>query len=185
MADPQIWPPITTQDVQTLSEGVVDDPDRIEFLGERFRLAEAIGLMPLMAFAATSKQGANADDMAGLAAMYQLIRDTVDQTRPPTIDPATGEQKIDAAGEPEWDGPSEWMRFEQHAIDAKADGEDLMDFIGRAMSVVAARPRKPRSGSSPGSRPTPEKLRDDSSSPAIRRTIPQAEGLVSVMELAR
>src|SRR3954452_16337989 len=74
----------TTHSVQAEAEGVIeDDPNRIEFLGERFGLAESIGLMPMLAFANASKQGLDSDDMAGLSAMYALIRDVIDQRRPP------------------------------------------------------------------------------------------------------
>lgn len=178
-------PPPTAHQVQASAEGVVLDADgSLEFLGERFRLAERIGLMPMLAFANASKQGIDADDMEGLAAMYALIRDVVDQTRPFTVDPETGKQMVDAAGVPEWDGPSEWMRFEQHAIETQADGEELMDFISRAMAVVAARPRKRRGGSSVSSPRTSETSRPDSSSPAIRR-IPGLEELTPVSALGR
>lgn len=172
----------TTHDVQAQAEGVVmdDDPNRIEFLGEKFGLAEAIGLMPMMAFANASKQGADSDDMAGLAAMYALIRDVIDQRRPPKLDPDTGLQSIDANGDPEWDGPSEWMRFEQHAIAEQADGEELMEFVGRAMAVVAARPRKRRERSSASS---PRILESSKASSPLPGMPPGADGLVRVADL--
>jgi hypothetical protein len=97
---------------------VDDDPNRIEFLGEKFRLAESIGLMPMLAFANASKAGLDSDDMAGLSGD---VRADPGRDRPA----ATAEDRprapvsrsIDATGEPEWDGPSEWMRFEKHAIE--------------------------------------------------------------------
>lgn len=197
-----VWPPLTyeqpvagrpltlveqpgpdTQSVQASAEGVVeDDPNRIEFLGEHFRLAERIGLMPMLAFANASKAGLDSEDMAGLAAMYALIRDVVDQTRPPKIDESTGSQVHDAAGVPEWDGPSEWMRFERHAMDMQADGEELMDFVSRAMAVVAARPTQPRRRSLGTSPPTSEKSKAALSSPVMP---PGAEGLTPVSALGR
>ncbi len=117
---------VTTQDVQALSEGVVlDDSNSIEFLGERFRLAESIALMPLLKFAHSAKSGLGADDMEGLAAMYLLIRSCLDRSQAQARDPQTGEFQFDADGSPVWDAPSAWDEFEAHAIDTNADGEDL------------------------------------------------------------
>lgn len=174
----------TTHSVQAEAEGVVldDDPGKVEFLGEKFRLAESIGLMPMLAFANASKNGLDSDDMAGLSAMYALIRDVIDQRRPPKVDPATGEQVFDSSGEPEWDGPSEWMRFEKHAIEEQADGEELMDFVGKAMAAVAARPRKRRERSSASSPRILERSKDTSSSPGMP---PEVAGLVPVADLGR
>lgn len=179
----QVAPPLTTHDIQASAEGVVmDDDGKLEFLGERFKLADRIGLMPMLAFANASKEGLDSDDMSGLAAMYALVRDVVDQTRPPKLDPATGEQSIDSTGEPEWDGPSDWMRFEKHATLAKAEGEDLMDFISRAMAVVSARPRKRREVSSSSSPRTSEKSRHGLSSQVMPA---QVDGLTAVADLGR
>jgi hypothetical protein len=198
-AAPQEWPPAQygqpiaggrplyavpgTHEVQAQAEGVVmDDPNRIEFLGETFGLAESIGLMPMLAFANASKTGLDSDDMAGLSAMYALIRDVIDQRRPPKIDFATGRQSIDDTGTPEWDGPSEWMRFEAHAIDQQADGEELMEFVSRAMAVVSARPRKRRDRSLPSSPPISENSKASSPSPVMP---PEADGLVPIAALGR
>ena len=177
--------PTTTHNIQSVVEGAVelDNDNSIEFLGERFRLAESIGLMPLLAFAAASKKGLDSSDMDGLAAMYAMIRDCLDQTRTPAMDPNTGEPLVDSDGSPQYDGPSEWMRFEQHCYDTKADGEDLMGFISQAISVVSARPRKPRPTSSDGSRPTLQKSKVVSSPPVSRW--PGAEDLTDVRELGR
>jgi hypothetical protein len=176
-------PAVTTHDVQAAVEGapVADDTDSVEFLGKRFRLAETIGLMPLLAFANTSKQGMDSDDLEGMAAMYALIRDTVDQTR---VQRRDEDDKLiyDAAGEPEWEGPSDWQRFERHAIDEKADGEELMGFIRDAMGVISARPRKRRGTSSDSSPRTLPSSRASSSSPG---TPPQIDGLVPVSTIGR
>lgn len=198
-APPANWPPQdqpyagrphlvqvdTTQHTQAVAEGVVmeeDDPNLVEFMGRRFRLAEKIGLMPLLRFANASKAGLDSDDMEGLAALYTVIRDTIDQRRPPKLD-EQGVQLIDPiSGEPEWDGPSEWMKFEDHAINTQAEGEDLMDFVNRAMAVISARPRRRREISSGGSPQTSEKSRADSSSPGMP---PGAEGLTPVSALGR
>lgn len=170
-------------DVQTAVEGAVqiEDDGKVELLGERFRLAESIGLMPLLKFAHSAKGGMDSDDMEGLDAMYSLIRDTVDQEK---IQKRTddGELMTDAAGDPVWEGPSEWDRFERHAIDTKADGEDFMEFIGKAISVISARPRKRRGDSSASSPQTSASSKGSSSLPA---TIPAVDGLTAVRDLGR
>ena len=166
-----------TQSVQAAAEGVVEG-DWVEFLGQKFRLADKIGLMPMLAFANASKKGLDTDDMEGLAAMYSLIRSVI--YRPPLYD-EHGQRQVDESGKPQRD-ESEWERFSQLADDESAEGEDLMDFVSDAMAVVAARPRTPREISSDGSRPTSEKLRGVSSLPA---TIPGADGLTPVADLGR
>jgi hypothetical protein len=174
-------PAVTTQDVQAASEGVITQDDRIEFLGAHFRLADNIGMMPLLAFANAQKEGLDSEDMEGMAAMYSLIRDTIDQTREQATD-ADDKPAFDSVGEPIWAGPSDWQRFEKHCIAEKADGEELMDFIGKAMGKIAARPRKPRGTSSESSRRTSEKSKAPSSSPAIPA---QALGLTAVKDIGR
>ena len=170
----------TTHSVQAAAEGVADDGSRIEFMGQRFRLAGNIGLMPLLAFANASKNGLDSDDMEGMAAMYALIRDTVDQTRVQKTG-ADGGPVTDPSGDPVWEGPSDWQRFERHAIDKKADGDDLMGFIQRAMEVISARPTKRREGSSATSPPTSAKSRASSSS----RDMSAWDGLTPVAEIGQ
>lgn len=111
-----------------MSEGVVVDPERLEFLGESFRLGESVGLMPLMKFAHAANSGLDSDDMAGLAALYALVRDTVH--------------------------PEDWDRFERLAIEKHAEGEELMEFVGKAIEAISARPTRRRSVSSAGASST-------------------------------
>ena len=180
---------VTTQDVQAASEGVLErHEDRVEFMGRKFRLAETIGLMPLMRFAHASQNGLDSDDMEGMAALYSMIRDCVDQTRPqePMLDGTTGEPMRDESGEAVMvdTGKSEWDRFQDHATVTKAEGEDFMEFISAAIKVISARPPRRRGSSSATSQATPEKSRAASSSPAIPER-PGAEGLVSIADVAR
>jgi hypothetical protein len=182
-------PTVTTQDVQAAAEGVVEESgDFIEFMGDRFRLARSIGLMPLMKFAHASESGLDTEDMRGMAALYAMIRDCVDQERPqqPVIDGATGEPMRDESGAVVMAdaGMSEWDRFEKHSIDTKAEGEDFTDFINDAIKVISARPSRRRGSSSATSPATSEKSRATSSSPAIP-VRPGSEGLMDVADLAR
>lgn len=160
-------PPVagpSTQELQATAEGVAADDGTIEFLGERFRLAATIGLMPLMRFAHSAKTGMDSDDMEGMAALYEMIRDCIDTTA-------------------DDDGRSEWDRFEAHATASKAEAEDFMEFISSAIEKISARPRQRRGNSSATSPATSEKSRAASSSPG--KVPPGAEGLVSVADVVR
>lgn len=160
--------PVTTAEVQADVEGVpLDDSNSLEFKGRRFRLAESIGLMPLLKFAHAAKSGLTSDDMEGLSAMYLLIRSCID--RRPDGD----------------DGPSEWDRFEQYAIDTDADGEELSGMINRAVQVISARPSKRPGDSSPSSTPKSESGKASSSSPVTPRVPPGFEDLTPVANLGR
>lgn len=150
-----------THDVQAGSENVSIDYDTIEFFGQKFRLAERIGIMPMIAFANASKNGLDTDDMDGLAAMYRLIRSVIH--RPPLYDDH-GQRVVDENGKTLRD-ESEWLRFEQVAEDELAEGEDVMEFVNKAMEVMSARPRKRRSVSAATSPQTSERSRVGSSSP--------------------
>lgn len=170
---------VTAYDAQASAEGVVlDDGDFLEFFGEKFRLADRVGLMPLVKFGNAANKGLDSDDMAGLAAMYSMIRAVIH--RPPLYDDH-GARKVDENGKTLRD-EAEWNRFQELAEDECAEGEDIMAFVNKAMEVMSARPRKPRAISSVGSRPTSQSSRADSSSPV---THPQVAGLTPVADLGR
>lgn len=131
----------TTHEVQATVEGVVVPPDgKVEFMGAYFGMARSIGLMPLLQFAHAAKQGLDSSDMEGMAALYAVIRDCIDQERP---------QK-DVDGDLVDDGPSEWDRFQRHAVDNKAGGEELMGVVQKCISALSARPTTPPGDSSAG-----------------------------------
>jgi hypothetical protein len=128
----------------------------VGFLGQQFRIGEKVGLMPLMRFAYHAKKGVNTDDFEGMAAMYELLKDCIH--------------------------PLEWERFEQHAIEQHADGQELFEVVGEVIERLSARPTKQPGGSSSGSsRTTPSST---ASSSAARRVPPGAEDLVPVEQLA-
>jgi hypothetical protein len=172
-------PEFTTHTAQAAAEGVVlTDGDYLDFFGEKFRLADRVGLMPMIHFGFASNQGLDSDDMEGLAAMYKLIRSVIH--RPALVDDE-GNRLRDANGKILRD-ESEWERFQQVAEDELAEGEDVMGFVNKAMEIMSARPRKPRSVSSGSSRPISETSKPVSSSPATR---PMPDGLVPVSALGR
>jgi hypothetical protein len=48
----------------------------------------------------------------------------------------------------------DWADFEQHAIDSKADADELLTVVTRVLEVISGRPTAPPAGSSPGRRVT-------------------------------
>jgi hypothetical protein len=118
---------------------VDDTAETVEFLGRRFRVADRVGLMPIMRFAKAAKAGTDSNDMDGISAMFDLLRQCI--------------------------ADEDWPAFEAHADATRADGEELMGVVVAAMSLVQARPTKPRSTSSGGPRTTNANSSDGSSSP--------------------
>jgi hypothetical protein len=188
-----VEPEVDLHTVQSAAEGVLDTDGTVELLGENFRLADRVALMPLLAFANASKKGLDSEDMEGMAAMYGLIRSVIHRPvlrEPELIEdpegsgnfvphPQAGKPQRDAGGKVVCDD-TEWNRFVAHAEDMQAEGEELMEAVGAAMSVIAARPRRRREISSGGSPRTSEKSKDDSCSPGT-----DAQGMVSVADLGR
>lgn len=150
----------TVHQLQARSEGVeiIGGGKKITFMGEDYRIAEKVGLMPLMRFAMTAKAGADADDMEGLAAMYTLIRDCID--------------------------PGEWARFENDAIMKKAEAEELLKVVQDVIQALTARPTQRPTDSSAGPQTTSESSKASSPSMPAGRTAPEGAGeLVSINEL--
>ena len=104
-----------------------EERQTVEFSGIRFAIADRIGLMPLMRFAKIAKSDVEADDMEGLAAMYDLLHQCL--------------------------ADDEWDRFEAHADRSRAGAEELMKVVQETIAVIASRPTTPPSTSS-GGRPS-------------------------------
>lgn len=161
MADPRRArrKPATTHEVQAAVEGaalpageIVGGGRKVEFMGAEFRMADRVGLMPLLKFAHASAQGLDSNDMEGMAALYAMVRDCIDG--------------------------DEWVRFERHAIDTKAEADDLMGAVTQVIEALSARPTAPPGDSSAGRRTTSGSSKGSLSSPAI-------EGMTSVADLGR
>lgn len=108
----------------------------IEFAGESFATADKIGLMPLMRFAKVAKAGADSQDMDGLAALYDLLEQSIADT--------------------------DWERFQAAADRTRADGEELMGVIGKVFEALSERPTRLPSDSSAGQTATPQSSADAS-----------------------
>ncbi len=134
-----------------VTEGVIADDGRtVELLGRRFRVAEKIGIMPLLKYASAADM--DTDDPRALGAVYMMLRDCIYQGTPgcgTCQDCKNGSEARCKAYD-----KGDWAAFEEHAISTKADAEELVPVISQAMEIITARPTRPRDGSSAGQRAT-------------------------------
>ncbi len=133
-----------------VSEGVVTDSDKVELLGKHFRIAEKIGLMPLLKFASASDM--STEDPRALSAVYSMLKDCIFEGTP-----GCGECEHCKAGNEtsckSYD-KGDWGAFENHAMDTKADADQLLSVITQVMEVISGRPTNQPAGSSAGRRAT-------------------------------
>ncbi len=116
----------------------VVEVDTFVFHGETFAVRQKVSTMPLLKFADVAEQGAQAEEMAGLAAMYQLITSCV--------------------------VPGDVARFERTATDNGSDSAELMEVCGALYRAVTGRPTRELSDSAGGLSTTSESSREPSSS---------------------
>jgi len=136
-------------DGMTVTEGTVsaaDESSTVEFMGRRFRVADKIGIMPLLKFSQASSL--NTGDPRALAAIYEMLRDCIHEGRPGCGECAAC--KADRESACALFDPGDWAEFERHATDTKADADELFDVITKVMEIISGRPPVPRGGSSPG-----------------------------------
>lgn len=132
---------------QSFSEGVQTGKvggkldRRVDFMGKKFRIANKVGLMPLMEFAYFANSGADTADMGSLVAIYEMLKDCISDA-------------------------DEWAAFVKHAKTMKADAEDLMPVVQQTIELLTARPTRQDSVSSVSPRGTSESLTDNSSGQA-------------------
>lgn len=120
-----------------MTETVVTET--VEWLGEQFHVADRVSSLTVMRFAKLAKSNIDVAQMEGLAAMYDLLEQCVH--------------------------PDDWARFEAHADDQRADGEQLLAVVKQVFAVIAARPTRRSSDSSGGPRTIEPNSTDDSSLP--------------------
>jgi hypothetical protein len=80
--------------------------------------------MPVMRFAVLAKAGVDIDDMEGLVAVYDLLRQCITD--------------------------EDWSRFEAHASRVRADQDELIQMAKDALTLITARPTRQPSDSSAG-----------------------------------
>lgn len=97
---------------------------QVELLGKAFTVADEVGTMPLMRFARLAEDGLDADEMEGLAAVYDLLEQCLD--------------------------PADWTAFQRHATKTRANTEVLMEFVAEVLAMVGERPTERSSDSSDG-----------------------------------
>lgn len=116
------------------------EPDTFTFYGETFTVADRVGAMPLLRFAAIADAGTQAEELAGLAAMHELLRDCL--------------------------APGDWSRFQKVAADQKVEADELMEVCGTIYAAVTGRPTQRPSVSAAGSSETSASSREPSFSAA-------------------
>jgi hypothetical protein len=129
---------------------IVTSERTVELKGRRFRIADRVGLMPLLKFSAYADM--DVQDPRALGAMYAMLRDCI---HPGT--PACGSCAMCDAGNTtacKTYDPGDWRAFEDWAMESKAESDDLMDVITKTIELVAGRPTPQPGPSSPGRRGT-------------------------------
>lgn len=112
------------------------EPNILEFCGEKFKIADNVGAMALLEFAAAAKSGLDSSDLDGLAAMHSMIQDTLaeDEFRDPT-----DKEKEAGVTEPILFN-SEWDRFRRVAKKHKASVPLLFEVCTAIYGVLSNRP---------------------------------------------
>jgi len=131
--------------------GEIISPSRVITLaGEDFRVAEKVGLMPLLKFSYAANL--RTDDERAYAAMYEILRDVILEDEPPCGKcPGCKEAGKNAeTRDCQFADEGDWGRFQDHAVECKADADQLMDVVAQAIKVISARPTESPSGSSNG-----------------------------------
>lgn len=145
----------------------------VEFQGETYRIADKIGLAPLIRFGKLAKSGADSGDMGSLAVMY----DVLDQCFARTC-AACGswdQSLLDHPDKAEGCCPArdvvtaEFDRFMDVATAARWDDEEILAVVGKVMEALTARPTSRPSASSAGPPSTPPNFEDASSLRVMRR----------------
>jgi len=135
--------------------GEVINPDRLVTLaGREFRVAEKVGLMPLLKFSHAAELRAN--DSRAYVAMYQILHDVIMEAEDPCGEcPGCKEAGKDAsARDCAYADEGDWEKFENWAVDCKAEADELFEVVEQAIKLISARPTESRSSSSAGSRKT-------------------------------
>jgi hypothetical protein len=112
-------------------------------MGKDFRLAEKVGLMPLLSFAALAEAGVDTMDFRALATMYHLLQQIIH--------------------------PDDWGRFQSHASEVRADADDLLGVVTLGLEAVSGRPSGPSNDSSAGPGTTSQSSLDGSTSKVLSR----------------
>lgn len=110
-------------DAEVLAGDIVDHAHgEVELKGRKFRVADSIGSMALLMWAAAADL--STDDHGAPAAIYHMLEDVIVE--------------------------DEWTAFRHHALQTKATAEDLLGVINKGMELISGTPTEEPSGSSGG-----------------------------------
>jgi hypothetical protein len=160
--------------LQSAAEGGATPDDTFDFLGATFRIADRVPEMAIMKFSAAAAAGLSSQSVEGRASMYHMLRSVIWKGEPCNCDadPAKGEWHT---GKCTWT-QGDWDRFELHCIETYADGNQMVELVGRVLEMIHARPTK---------RPSASRSTDGETSPSSRAAPPGADQLVPVADLIR
>ncbi len=158
--------------------GEVISPARIITLaGEDFRVAEKVGLMPLLKFSHAANL--RTDDDRAYAAMYEILRDVILEAEEPCgTCPGCKQAAPDfTARDCAFADEGDWDKFQDHAVQCKADADELLDVVAQAIKLISARPTESPPSSSAGRQSTSRKSTGRSSAPraAVSRRSPRGK----------
>jgi hypothetical protein len=142
-----VAPPPTSAAVEVAGK-VIADPRTIELKGKRFRVADSVGLMPLLKFSAFSD--VDVQDPRALGALYAMLKDCIHPGNKGCGECTDCKEGSNRAC-PEFD-PGDWHAFEDWACESKAEAEHLMDVVTKTIEIVSGRPTQPPSPSARGRR---------------------------------
>jgi hypothetical protein len=131
---------------------VIAPGQSITLAGRQFRVADKVGLMPLLKFSHAANL--RSTDERAYSAMYQILRDVIKAADKPcgecsgctsaTGDPTHRDCLVADHGD--------WDAFEDWAVECKADADELLEVVSEAIKAISARPTVSASGSSNGRR---------------------------------
>ena len=142
--------PVPAAKVELVTGQVVTSDRTIEFMDKRFRVADKIGLMPLLKFSAFADVAVQ--DPRALGALYAMLRDCIHPGHPECgkCEDCKNGNELSCK---EYD-PGDWRAFEDHACETKADADQLMEVVTKVIEIVAGRPTEQPSPSSAGRQST-------------------------------
>jgi hypothetical protein len=129
---------------------IVTSSRTVELHGQKFRIAETVGLMPLLKFSAFAE--VEVSDTRALGALYAMLKDCIHPGQPGCGECAACKRDDERACKV-YD-PGDWHAFEDWAIECKADAEDLMEVVSRTIELISGRPTQQAPPSSAGRRST-------------------------------
>jgi hypothetical protein len=152
-------------DIELAGE-VIAPGETVSLAGRDFRVAEKVGLMPLLKFSHAANLSTS--DERAYVAMYQILRDVIKAADHPCGNCEgckTVEGREATARDCMVADKGDWDSFEEWAVDCKADADELLDVVSEAIKVISARPTVSPSGSSDTSRRSSRRSTDGRSLP--------------------